>query len=61
MKQIIELQNISIADYCKMLRANSDKELTALIDAELSKSLEGLAGGFGVIFGGVFLGRSEKR
>ena len=42
----IELQNISIADYCKMLRANSDKELTALIDAELSKSLEGLAGGF---------------
>jgi hypothetical protein len=46
MKQIIELQNITIADYCKMLRANSDKELTALIDAELSKSLEGLAGGF---------------
>jgi hypothetical protein len=42
----IELQNVSIAEYMKLLRSGANKELTALIDAELSKSLGGLGNGF---------------
>ncbi len=42
----IELQNISIADYAKMLRSGVDKEQIALIDAELAKRLGGLGNGF---------------
>jgi len=40
--KIVELQNISIAGYSKMLRSGADKEQISLIDAELSKSWGGL-------------------
>ena len=43
--KIVELQNISIAGYSKMLRSGADKEQIALIDSELSKSLGGLGDG----------------
>ena len=45
MEKII-LENISIGQYAKMLRANNEPEKLKAIDAELSKCLGELAGGF---------------
>ena len=42
--KIIELQNISIADYCKLLRSGNDKEIVKLIEAEFISLLGNLTG-----------------
>ena len=44
----IQLENISINDYAKMLRAGVDVEMIQSIEAELNGALGGIGGGFDI-------------